>query len=119
MTVARQTLGRQGEAIAASWYEQRGWVVLDRNWRCARGELDLVVGKGSTVAFVEVKARTTDRWGDPCEAVSFDKQRRLRRLGVAWLAESSRAVQDFRFDVASVVGAVDEPCRIEVFEEAF
>ena len=63
MTDARRAFGQAGEDRAAAWYRAHGYAVLDRNWRCREGELDLVVRRGRTLVFVEVKARRTDRFG--------------------------------------------------------
>jgi putative endonuclease len=109
------SLGAFGEEVAARWYERAGYDVIGRNWRCASGELDLVVRRGPLVVFCEVKTRSSDRYGTPAEAVTYRKRMRLRRLAAAWLAScegpSGRMV---RFDVAAVRGGT-----VEVIEDAF
>lgn len=101
-----------------AWYRCHGYEVVDRNWRCRFGEIDIVVVRGDELVFCEVKTRATDRFGSPAHAVNVEKQRRLRRLAVAWMSE--RAVRDvrLRFDVACVVGA-GESAVVEVIEAAF
>ena len=108
-------LGAQGEQRTASWYTSRGYTVVARNWRCADGELDLVVATPAVLVFCEVKTRSSDRFGLPAEAVTASKQRRLRRLAARFLAESGGAGgRSLRFDVASVRGE-----RVAVIEAAF
>jgi putative endonuclease len=108
-------LGTRGEELVAGWYEARGYRVLDRNWRCPRGELDIVVGRDALVVFCEVKTRTSDVFGVPAEAVTRTKQARLRKLGAQWLEQASgRAAREIRFDVASVLAG-----DVEVIEAAF
>lgn len=108
-------LGIDGERRAAAWYEANGYEVVERNWRCPDGEIDLILRRGRTVVICEVKTRSTDRFGSPFAAVGADKQRRLRRLGARWLRECAHggSVQ-LRFDVAGVTGA-----RVQVIEAAF
>ena len=111
-------MGARGEDLAARWYEEQGYEVLERNWRRREGEVDLIVRRGATVVFSEVKTRSSDRFGTGAEAVLPAKQRRIRRLASRWLSELTPAVGRarvaVRFDVVSITsGAVD------VVEDAF
>src|SRR5438552_8906025 len=109
MTQARRALGISGEDAVAAWYEARGYQVLARNWRCRQSELDLVVGgPARLVAFCEVKARTSDAFGAPVEAVTRAKQARLRQLAARWLDDAPFRPREIRFDVASVMGGAVE-----------
>lgn len=110
----RIDLGARGEALAAEWYLANGYTILDRNWRCRAGELDLVVGSGRTVVFCEVKTRSSTAYGTPAEAVTRTKQLRIRRLAAEWLAQSEVRPASLRFDVAAVLSG-----RLEVIEAAF
>ena len=94
----------------------RGYAVLARNWRCSQGELDLVVRRGPLLVVCEVKTRSGDAFGEPFEAVTRQKQLRLRRLAARFLATAGARVhpREIRFDVASVRGD-----RIDVIEGAF
>ncbi len=114
MTAARQALGAWGEGRAARWYADHGYAVLDRNWRCSDGELDLVLGRGRTVVFSEVKTRRHATHGVPAEAVTPAKQRRIRGLAVRWLRETGTRGVELRFDVVSVLGP-----ELTVIEAAF
>lgn len=114
-------LGARGEELAAGWYTGRGYEVLARNWRCRDGELDLVLARGRGVVFCEVKTRTGAGFGLPAEAVTGEKQRRLRRLATRWLGEQSpaRGFADVRFDVACVTLRAGAAPDLEVIEAAF
>jgi putative endonuclease len=114
VSVARRQLGARGEQLAAAWYAARGFEVLDRNWRCAAGEIDLVLRKGSTLVVCEVKTRSTLAYGSPAEAVTGRKRARLRRLAARWLAEHDVHQARVRFDVACVLGE-----RVEVIAHAW
>lgn len=114
MTDARRALGIRGEDAVAAWYEAQGYEIVARNWRCRDGELDLIVRSGRTYVFCEVKTRTSTAFGAPVEAVTRDKQQRLRRLAARWLEDSPRPAGEIRFDVASVLAGA-----IEVVEGAF
>lgn len=115
MTQARRSLGAAGEDIAARWYQAAGYEVLARNWRCRDGELDLVVRRARELVVCEVKARSSDRFGAPAEAVTAAKQRRLRLLAARYLGEAAPfRPASIRFDVATVLQG-----RLEVIENAF
>jgi putative endonuclease len=114
MSSARRELGARGEDRVAAWYEANGYSVVDRNWRCRQGELDLVARRGRVVVFCEVKTRSSTAFGAPVEAVTRTKQARLRVLAARWLEDSTVVAREIRFDVASVLDG-----KIEVLEGAF
>jgi len=115
----RRALGTLGEDVVARWYRAQGYTVLDRNWRVRGGELDLVLGRGRTVVFCEVKTRRGDAFGTPFEAITPAKQQRLRTLALQWLSEHRRAAREVRFDVAAVRIAGADPPLIEVRTNVF
>jgi len=115
----RRALGAEGEARAAAWLETRGWRVLARNVRAGGVEIDLVVLRGRTVAFVEVKTRTSRRAGAPEEAVDARKRARLVRGAAAWLAAHGRPGWRARFDVITCEPAGDGVWRLRHLEAAF
>jgi putative endonuclease len=112
-------LGARGEVLAGNWYAQQGYTVLDRNWRCRQGELDLVLEREGVIVFCEVKTRTSDAFGIGAEAVTRQKQLRIRRLAAEWLAEHDRAARELRFDVVSILAPRDAPPTVDVVEAAF
>lgn len=116
MTFERIALGRAVEERAAGWYQAHGYHVVERNWRCKEGEVDLVAvrRRDRLVVFCEVKARRSCRFGSAAEAVGRDKQARLRRLAGAWLASHHGGRSGIRFDVAAW-----DAGRFEVVEGAF
>ena len=114
MSQARRALGASGEDAVAAWYRAQGYEVVAKNWRCRSGELDLILRRGRTFVFCEVKTRTSDAFGAPVEAVTRDKQVRLRHLAARWLEDAPMRPTDIRFDVASVLAG-----EIEVVEGAF
>ena len=115
----RRALGARGEGLAGDWYRERGYTVLDRNWRSRAGELDLVLERDGVVVFCEVKTRTSDAFGIGAEAVGREKQARIRRLAAAWLGEHHRHARELRFDVVSILAPRDVPPTVDVIEAAF
>ena len=111
--------GDRGEAEAARYLRQRGRAILDTQWRCRLGELDLVArDRDGTVCFVEVKLRGAGSLGLPREAVDRRKQERLRKAALLWLAERDCA-SPARFDVAEVYEDRDGRLRVVYLEDAF
>jgi putative endonuclease len=108
----RQALGAYGEALAAQHLVEHGMVVLDRNWRCAAGEIDLVLRDGDTLVFAEVKTRSSHAFGSPLEGVDARKAARLRRLAALWLEAHHLRVRDTRIDLVGVLHA--PPGHIEI-----
>ena len=104
MTTAAQRIatGRYGEHAAAQWLSRRGMVLLDRNWRCELGEVDLVLRDGDVVVVCEVKTRTSAAFGSPFEAVTPRKLARLRRLGARWVTDHDLRVPEVRLDLVGV-----------------
>jgi putative endonuclease len=100
---ARQRIGARGELLASVWYVARGYEVLDRNWRCSAGEIDLVLRKGPTLVVCEVKTRSSVLYGSPAEAVTGAKRARLRRLAARWLMDHDVHAPNVRFDMAAVL----------------
>ena len=107
-------LGGFGEQLAAAHYRAHGYAVLERNWRCQAGEIDLICARGSTLVVCEVKARAGSAHGHPLEAVTRPKQRRLRRLAARYLSQQGGRWAEVRFDVAGVLDG-----KLEVVEGAF
>ena len=107
----RKALGDFGERLAARRLVESGLVVLDRNWRCPDGEIDIVARDGSVLVVCEVKTRSSDRYGTPLEAITAAKSARLHRLGLRWLAEHPARARftGVRVDVVAVVTSASGP----------
>ena len=121
---ARVARGKWAEDLVSRWYEQHGYVIVARNWRCKRGELDVVACKNGVLVVCEVKARANNAFGTPAEAVTPAKQLKVRRATadfrtsmresndeIASLVNIARTV---RFDVACVLGT-----QLEMLEDIF
>jgi putative endonuclease len=107
----RKAVGGYGERLASRHLERRGMVVLDRNWRCAEGEIDIVARDGTTLVVCEVKCRTSTRYGTPFEAITPAKAQRLFRLGVRWARAHGLGFVDLRVDVVTVL--IGRGCTVE------
>ena len=99
---AKDVLGRSGEQAAADYLEAEGFRILERNWRCADGEIDIVAVDRHTFVVCEVKTRSGTRYGTPLESVSRLKRNRLRRLAVRWLTAHGVHFDQVRIDIVGV-----------------
>lgn len=110
---ARAVLGAVGETVAERYLTRRGMVLLDRNWRCREGEIDLVLRDGDEVVVCEVKTRRSTTFGDPVEAITAAKVARLRRLAGCWLADHPVTGGGVRLDVVGLLRHPDGTYRVD------
>ncbi len=110
--VARE-IGNYGEQVAADHLSSHGVQIVDRNWRCGVGEIDIVGRDGDALVFYEVKTRRSTRFGSPVEAVTPAKAARLRRLAVRWLTDHAQRAPLVRVDVLAVTLSGDGNAHVE------
>ena len=115
MSAARQAFGELGERIAERWLLRRGWRVVQRRFRSGHRDIDLVVERDGTIAFVEVKARKGAEFGGPVQAVDYRKRKQLERSALVWIDRHGREAESYRFDVVGVLlsGATVRVCHVE------
>lgn len=120
MTNKRQELGRKGEEIAASHLLKLGYRIIERNFRCRLGEIDMVAEEAGELVFVEVRTRSSHVFGLPEESVGWDKQARLRRLAQYYLISHRHSQRRCRFDVVSVtMDSQTGKKQVKVIKDAF
>lgn len=112
-------LGRKGEEAAAKFLQENKYKILTRNYKTKLGEIDIIAQDKDTLIFIEVKARHTDRFGLPCEAVSRPKQRQISKAALSFLKENNLLNKKARFDVVSVLYSPDGATRIDLTKNAF
>ena len=118
MSATRQAFGVLGEQIAERWLRRHGWRVVQRRFRSGHRDIDLVVERQGTVAFVEVKARKGDDFGSPVEAVNWAKQKELSRSAAVWIDRHGKPFESYRFDVIGVL-VQGERVRVRHVPNAF
>ncbi|MBA3720690.1 MAG: YraN family protein [Nocardioidaceae bacterium] len=111
--VVRAALGAFGEEVAARHLVTKGMAILDRNWRCDIGEIDLVARDRDVLVVCEVKTRRGLGFGTPADAVTWDKLSRLRRLAARWLVEHPVGAVEVRIDVVEVLVLSNDGPRVE------
>lgn len=110
---AKDDLGRHGEELAERFLTDAGYTVIDRNWRCVRGEIDLVARDGNDTVFIEVKTRSSTAFGHPFEAITAQKIARLRRLAKSWCDAHPYRRGVIRIDAIAVIAAEGKAPVIE------
>ncbi len=118
MTKQRQALGLLGERIAARWMRRDGWEFVAHRYRSGHRDIDLIMRRGNDVAFVEVKARRGEAFGDPVEAVHFRKRRELGRSARVWADRHGSPAFRYRFDVIGIL-IFGQDVRVRHIENAF
>ena len=116
---AKDGVGQYGERVAARHLEQNGLQVIECNWRCGQGEIDIVAREGELLVFVEVKTRSSERYGVPAEAVNWAKRNRIRGLATMWLAQHPHPYGKLRFDVVSVLRRTAGASVVDHYRDAF
>lgn len=114
----RQILGRDGERIAENYLAKKGYRLVERNYRCPLGELDLIALDRKVVVFIEVKTRVDDSFGPPLESVNPRKQKKMIGAAQYFISQHRLQNRDARFDVVGISFSGDEPV-IEHIENAF
>ena len=114
----KQVLGREGEGIAERYLKKQGFTLLERNYRCPLGELDLIALDRKVLVFVEVKTRTSDSSGSPLESVDRRKQRQIIKTALYFLSQKRLHDRDARFDVVGISYVGGKPV-VEHIRNAF
>jgi len=116
---AKDELGRRGEQLAVDHLMASAYTIVDRNWRCPQGELDIVAADGRELVFVEVKTRSSIAFGHPFEAITTRKLARLRRLAAAWCEEHPGRGSRVRIDAIAVIAPSGEEPQVEHLRRVF
>lgn len=113
----QKTLGKKGEEVAAEFLKKEGYQIIERNFRCPFGEIDIIARDGKTVVFVEVKTRSSDKLSPPYLAVKKTKREKIRKSAQYYLNSKRAGQVNCRFDIVSIVYGKD--INIEVIKRAF
>ena len=114
-----QALGLRGEEIACAYLEKKKYTIVTRRFRMFHGEIDIVARDGTTLVFVEVKARADESFGRPEESVTPGKQRQIRKIAQGYLVENPLCDVACRFDVIAILFGDGGGYRLEHFVDAF
>lgn len=114
-----QYAGKIGEDSVCEYLRTNGINILGRNFRTKFGEIDIIANEDDTLIFIEVKARTNKRYGNPCEAVTYKKQKAISAAAILYIAENNLTDKNVRFDVAEVILNPGNTASVHYIENAF
>jgi putative endonuclease len=114
-----QALGLRGEEIACAYLEKKNYTIVTRRFRMFHGEIDIIARDGTTLVFVEVKARADESFGRPEESVTPGKQRQVRKIALGYLLDNPLGDSARRFDVIAILFGDGDGYRLEHFVDAF
>lgn len=117
-TDRRKRIGRWGESLAERYLKEKGFTVLERNFRAHRGEIDLIAKDGETLVFVEVKTKTREGFGEPEDWIDEKKQDQIGKVAMGYLMEKGIEQTDCRFDVVGII-KIGSRTEIRHIEDAF
>ena len=112
-------LGRRGEMIAWNYLIKQGYKILEKNFRCPIGEIDVIAEKNKRIIFVEIKTRMDDGFGRPEEAVHEAKQKKLTQVAAYYLKQKRKSGTSSGFDVLAILWRVSGEPQIRLIEDAF
>lgn len=124
MTLQKKELGVQGEKIAARYLQNRGYQIVERNYRTRLGEIDIIAKQGKCLVFVEVKTRSDTLFGSPLESVTLSKQKQLSKVALEYICKHNWQDRPARFDVVGVQvleakSPISAAADIELVQNAF
>ncbi len=114
----RKESGQEGEALAAQFLKKQGYQIIEQNFRCRYGEIDLIAWDQGTLVFIEVKMRASSAFGGPEGAVNLRKQEKISRVALAYLDKKNPPWPLCRFDVVGIIKTTRET-TITLFQDAF
>lgn len=118
MTFARLSVGKRGEELASAYLAKAGYQIIERNYRCIFGEIDIVAEEGDNIVFIEVKSRRSNAYGDPQLAVGSRKQKKISMVALNYIEEKHKHSRNARFDVVAVKLLPSGP-TVELIKNAF
>ncbi len=119
MTEPHRHIGNKAEDLACEYLLNKGWEILDRNYYAGHSEVDIIAKDGSFIVFLEVKMRSSTKFGSPLEQVTEAKVAHVFKAAEAWVAENEMHDSPLRFDIIAILQKQQHPPRIDHFEDAY